>query len=707
MAHNKQSDDGKSLGVLYTGNLEKRNPVTGSFKERFVVLTMDALHWFRRSEGYDLFGEERGQVMLANILSTRILDEDNTTFEIQGTDSKKRLFRAESQKECEEWVTAVRSAIKIMHDSHNSSKRGISRRASLTGIKNIDEDGNLFENNDHNDEVSVLLLSVNSTTKHTEMVIARRPEWNHVISVPGVCKGDQVVISMSNGGVVRLPYDSVVEKAEGGHPFEAPVQGVTLASSVRITVTLDATDGASGGASGGGGGVEGGQNAKSSGVIARITEIAVALTNNRAASINLVLSLMVLIACLGSLRAIGIDTSLVFTCALILSGHTINEAVKQAAKTDAKALQMVSLRVVLHEHAFTSPDAPIVSPEDEIPQRFIDGCEGDMKEARRRWDITRHWREAEGVNGILDEPQPHFQLIRAFYPHYYCGRGKDGHIIFWDRPGDFQGDQLKSRGVTMEHLLRHWLFMTEYQWQILCEGDETAKSIAVIDANGIGISDLAGSNLDFVKTTVTYANQHYPERSHVIFVINAPFFASMMWKIVKPWVHPNTQKKVRILSAKESLNGLQEHIDISQIPVYYGGQLDFGGKDSCRFSAPEVLAWNDYVQRLNDKHATHVPFAEGGNSNIATTPPGVPGEVPTIYTQPSNASETTPATPNGKPSMRRQSTMQQRQAMAAGASPRPDPGHGGDDWSVTTGGDNLHNRSPAGRSQHHHHQGRR
>lgn len=36
---------------------------------------------------------------------------------------------------------------------------------------------------------------------------------------------------------------------------------------------------------------------------------------------------------------------------------------------------------------------------------------GDIKEARRRWEITKHWREAEGVNGILNEPQPFYHLM--------------------------------------------------------------------------------------------------------------------------------------------------------------------------------------------------------------------------------------------------------------------------------------------------------
>jgi hypothetical protein len=39
---------GNSLGVLYTGWLDKKNPVNGYYKKRFVVLTSDCIHWFRR-----------------------------------------------------------------------------------------------------------------------------------------------------------------------------------------------------------------------------------------------------------------------------------------------------------------------------------------------------------------------------------------------------------------------------------------------------------------------------------------------------------------------------------------------------------------------------------------------------------------------------------------------------------------------------------
>jgi hypothetical protein len=62
--------DGKSLGVYFTGYLDKLK-VGGwrkAYKRRFVVLTSEALHWFKRPDGYDLFGEERGRIGLENIL---------------------------------------------------------------------------------------------------------------------------------------------------------------------------------------------------------------------------------------------------------------------------------------------------------------------------------------------------------------------------------------------------------------------------------------------------------------------------------------------------------------------------------------------------------------------------------------------------------------------------------------------------------------
>ena len=90
----------KNFGVLYTGYLDKKSNSyrSNSLKKRFVVLTHEALHWFKRVEGCDLFGEERGQVSLVNIVSIRILDQDSSQFELKSADKSVRFFRAASNR---------------------------------------------------------------------------------------------------------------------------------------------------------------------------------------------------------------------------------------------------------------------------------------------------------------------------------------------------------------------------------------------------------------------------------------------------------------------------------------------------------------------------------------------------------------------------------------------------------------------------------
>lgn len=292
----------------------------------------------------------------------------------------------------------------------------------------------------------------------------------------------------------------------------------------------------------------------------------------------------------------------------------------QTAKTFASILDSNNQNDANNEE----PELTVYSPE-KISKRYIIGCNNDMKEASKRWKNTLEWRQQENIDNILYEPQPYFFLIKNMYPHYHAGRGRKGHVVFYERPGEFQASQLVGRGIKLEHLIRHWIFITEYQWKILAHNHDDAKGISIIDIAGIKMSDIGGDNMNYLKKTLSIAGQHYPERSYVIFIINAPSFFSFIWRIVKPLVNENTQKKIKILSAKDTLNGLLEHIDISQIPKYYGGKLDYpededlnepsqstrsnstfyytrgrDPKDSVRFNCTESRDLEEYVLKINN-----------------------------------------------------------------------------------------------------------
>ncbi len=239
----------------------------------------------------------------------------------------------------------------------------------------------------------------------------------------------------------------------------------------------------------------------------------------------------------------------------------------------------------------------------DIPQRFIDGCDGNLVEARSRWERTLKFRETDRLDGILSEKQPFFNVILDNYPHYNAGRGKLGQICYYERPGDLNYENITANGVNVEKLLRHWLFFTEYQWNVLGNGEEQAKSIAIIDVHNVKIRDLAGDKLSFLQQAIENSNKHYPERCYCVLIVNAPSYFCWIWGIVRPFIDANTQKKVRILSSKETLQGMQELIDIKHIPVYYGGQLDYGsGIDSCRFDSPETKNIKEFVKNIMSNH---------------------------------------------------------------------------------------------------------
>lgn len=50
------------------------------------------------------------------------------------------------------------------------------------------------------------------------------------------------------------------------------------------------------------------------------------------------------------------------------------------------------------------------------------------------------------------------------YPHYLCGKGKEGNYVYYERPGEIEIPQLNARGIGIDEMLRHWLFVTEYQY---------------------------------------------------------------------------------------------------------------------------------------------------------------------------------------------------------------------------------------------------
>ena len=64
------------------------------------------------------------------------------------------------------------------------------------------------------------------------------------------------------------------------------------------------------------------------------------------------------------------------------------------------------------------------------------------------------------------EDTPDFELIKKHYPHFMHRFDKEGHPFFYERPAGINLTALHEAGVSHDILLKHYLFVTEYLWQV-------------------------------------------------------------------------------------------------------------------------------------------------------------------------------------------------------------------------------------------------
>jgi hypothetical protein len=226
-----------------------------------------------------------------------------------------------------------------------------------------------------------------------------------------------------------------------------------------------------------------------------------------------------------------------------------------------------------------------------------------------RWQVTTAWRGEEKLDSILDQPHPMFDVIKKNYPHSYYFTGKSGHTIYIDRPGQVNMKALKKANVKIKDLLFHFVYLTgtsqtemlsslnetihmhtyihtyihtyththihtythtyrtgtscakfhkpltysnvatkriaEFLWNEIDRSQE-GRTISVLDLAGVGFRDMVGEVMDFVKKASAISQEHYPERSFKIYIVNSPRFFATTWRLIKPWLAEETVKKISI-----------------------------------------------------------------------------------------------------------------------------------------------------------------
>lgn len=233
------------------------------------------------------------------------------------------------------------------------------------------------------------------------------------------------------------------------------------------------------------------------------------------------------------------------------------------------------------------------------PQRFIDAEKGNVEKGKQRWLDTINWRRENDMDNILKQPHPKFHIICKHYPHWFHLRAKSGAPVYYERPSKINLKALKDAGITMEDLLYHYRFITEFLWVYIQPTEPpTGKSVTVLDIHGMGMKDVGGPVLDFIRAASGFTGAHYPERCSQIFILNAPWYFTGIFKMLKTFLDPVTVAKTFVCSPKEGTEKLLKFIDKENLPKLFGGSCEIELGES-----PESKMLLELVEKLNNPPA--------------------------------------------------------------------------------------------------------
>lgn len=606
----KKGEPPGALGVLFCGTLEKRHPYTRTTYPRFVVLTAQALHWFRRPERTELLGEPRGMINLSWVRRAFIVGADRRELVLEfdaektlrhasssdslrgvGSTSKflgsSRSFLAPTATAALAWRAAVDLATRQQDDRFSTISTATVNPVSLDEyftreVAKEMEDG--YGHADFLEALGDLVESDESYAQHEAPAqgspLVRR---NRVDTKVVVASYNQRVIGRDLAyRTTALTFDAALGDAEGliltlrdGCVATFATDdllrhiGTTLASVVsardsdeRRVLTIA---------------VSGGEAAK----VPRSYDL-----DRVACCVALAVSLT---------QSARLIWKLVATAAL---GTVINALLRR------KPPQTTSCAVdIVGESQLGRAWSEDLAGQQEVDAKFIAAAKGDKAEAARKWGQSLQWRRRSRVDDVLTEPQPFFDAIKDAYPHWLGGRTRRNELVYWERVGHVDVDKLKNSGCTLDALIRHYIFFNEWTWKVLSPAPSGPDSfqVVIIDVAGVRISQVGGLRLEYFRACADIAQQHYPERTSKYVIINAPAWLPVAWRILEPLLQPETRSKVVVRRpGKDTKDILLELLEPHHVPECYGGTFAPGQSiDQARRKTPEETACKAFVDKIH------------------------------------------------------------------------------------------------------------
>jgi hypothetical protein len=177
--------------------------------------------------------------------------------------------------------------------------------------------------------------------------------------------------------------------------------------------------------------------------------------------------------------------------------------------------------------------------DDACLKRYLRARSWNLKKSEKMLKDTLAWRETYKPEDIrwtdVAGESETGKLYRANF------KDKDGHTVLVMHPG-------RQNTNNAEMQMKQLVYFLENAVLNLPVGQE--QMIWLIDFKGWSIKK--SSPLSVARETVHIFQNHYPERLNLFILYNPPRVFETFFSLVKPFLDPNTVKKIRFIHPKNS-----------------------------------------------------------------------------------------------------------------------------------------------------------
>jgi len=214
-------------------------------------------------------------------------------------------------------------------------------------------------------------------------------------------------------------------------------------------------------------------------------------------------------------------------------------------------------------------------------RRFLKARDYDLEAAYKMYTNCLKWRKDNDIDHILDKEPEKLATYNKLISSKNHGFDKHGRPIYYERVGTIHYPTVLEY-LTVDDLIHIHIWQMEKNARLCLDSAEKLKkdvhqSVSIVDLAGLSMSHRHG--LAFIQKCAKIDEQYYPETMGKLYIVNAPRLFPFFWGICKKWVHPNTQKKIQVLSTGYE-KVLRENIPAHFLASEYGGKCTCGQFDS-------------------------------------------------------------------------------------------------------------------------------